>query len=68
MRDDTLVDRWLSSLPDVLRKVICRRFGLGGDEAGSLEDVSRELGVTLEEVYRLQRIALAELRNVPPFG
>ena len=68
MRDDTLVDRWLSSLPDVPRKVICRRFGLGGSEAASLEDVSRELGVSLAEAHRLQGIALTELRNIAPYG
>ncbi|MEJ2133516.1 MAG: sigma factor-like helix-turn-helix DNA-binding protein [Gammaproteobacteria bacterium] len=63
---DTLLDRWLLSLPLVHRKVICRRFGLGGAECGSLEDVSRELGVSVEEARRLQYLALTRLRSVTP--
>lgn len=66
MRNATLIDRWLSSLPEAHRRVICRRYGLGGSEPASLEEVSRELGVTLEEAHRLQHIALTRLRNITP--
>jgi len=45
------------------RRIIERRFGLGGDEACTLEQVSAEFGCTRERVRQIQDAALRKLRR-----
>ena len=59
--EDEALDRALSSLPDLERRVIELRFGLGGREPLSLENVRKELGVSRERLRRLERDALERL-------
>jgi len=56
------VRHWLDELGDRQRLVIERRYGLGGRDAATLEDVARELGVTRERVRQIQAEALDKLR------
>src|ERR671918_916010 len=57
----------LSGLLDVLddreKKIIFQRFGLNGGKPKTLEDVSKNFGVTRERIRQLQNIALAKLRR-----
>ena len=57
------VGEWLSALPDRQRRVIERRYGLNGAEIATLDDLSRELGVTRERVRQIQVEALDRLRT-----
>ena len=45
------------------RRVIERRYGLGGDEVCTLEEVSSEFGCTRERVRQIQDAALRKLRR-----
>ena len=45
------------------RRIIERRFGLGGDEACTLEQESAEFGCTRERVRQIQDAALRKLRR-----
>ena len=60
----SLVREWLGELNDKQRTVIERRFGLDGQEAGTLESLAERLGVTRERVRQIQLEALAQLRRV----
>ncbi|MBK8480601.1 MAG: sigma-70 family RNA polymerase sigma factor [Proteobacteria bacterium] len=53
----------LDRLRDRERDVLSRRFGLGGKEAQTLEEVGRDLGITRERVRQLQVRALRRLRS-----
>lgn len=53
----------LDRLRDRERDVLTRRFGLGGKEAQTLEEVGRDLGITRERVRQLQVRALRRLRS-----
>ncbi|MBK6846734.1 MAG: sigma-70 family RNA polymerase sigma factor [Proteobacteria bacterium] len=53
----------LDRLRDRERDVLTRRFGLGGKEAQTLEQVGRDLGITRERVRQLQVRALRRLRS-----
>jgi RNA polymerase primary sigma factor len=53
-----LVDR----LDDRERKILKLRFGLGGERARTLEEVSQEIGRTRERVRQIQNQALEKLR------
>lgn len=55
---------WLDSLPQQLRDVVIRRFGLQGHEAQTLEEVGEELGLTRDRVRQLQMDALKRLRDL----
>jgi hypothetical protein len=44
-------------------KIISKRFGLDGGKPKTLEDVSKDFGVTRERIRQLQNIALAKLRR-----
>jgi len=59
----SIVD-WMEELTDKQREVIARRFGLGGHEAATLEEVGSEIGLTRERVRQIQVEALRRLREI----
>lgn len=58
------LDSWLDQLNDKQRTVVKRRFGLGGVEKATLEQVGNEIGVTRERVRQIQIDALRRLRKI----
>jgi len=58
------IDLWLSRLNEKQRVVVEGRFGLGGREIATLEEVGHELGVTRERVRQIQMEALRRLRQM----
>lgn len=58
------INLWLSQLNDKQRIVLERRFGLGGGEIATLEQVGAELGITRERVRQIQIEALKQLREL----
>jgi RNA polymerase primary sigma factor len=66
LRDKNLlgeVDGLLEALDPRERKIISQRFGLDGGKPKTLEDVSKNFGITRERIRQLQNIALAKLRR-----
>ena len=59
-----VIDKWLSRLNDKQRQVVEQRFGLNGQEKGTLEDVGNAIGVTRERVRQIQMDALKRLRQI----
>jgi RNA polymerase primary sigma factor len=66
LRDENLRNE-MGGLLEVLdnreKKIISKRFGLDGGKPRTLEDVSKDFGVTRERIRQLQNIALAKLRR-----
>ena len=58
------VDACLDLLSDKQRAVVERRFGLRGQDAATLEQIGRELGVTRERVRQIQIEAIKRLRHM----
>ncbi len=58
------LEQWLDQLNDKQRIVVKRRFGLGGLEKATLEQVGNEIGVTRERVRQIQIDALRRLRKI----
>ncbi|MFO1283099.1 MAG: RNA polymerase sigma factor RpoS [Burkholderiales bacterium] len=56
------VAAWLAELPERQCRVIERRYGLNGAEIATLDELSREMGVTRERVRQIQTEALDRLR------
>jgi RNA polymerase nonessential primary-like sigma factor len=56
------VRQWLAELNERQRTVIERRYGIGGLDAATLEEVAGALGVTRERVRQIQAEALEKLR------
>ncbi len=61
--DSDRVCKILSTLPERLRFVIERRFGIGGCDPEPLSDIGRSLGVTRERTRQLERRAMSFLRQ-----
>ncbi|WP_415165589.1 RNA polymerase sigma factor RpoS [Propionivibrio sp.] len=59
-----LVNQWVEQLTDKQRRVLERRYGLGGAEVSTLEEVAAELNLTRERVRQIQIEALDQLRRV----
>jgi RNA polymerase primary sigma factor len=57
------MDGVLDVLDDREKKIISQRFGLDGGKPKTLEDVSKNFGVTRERIRQLQNLALAKLRR-----
>ncbi|VVC76188.1 RNA polymerase sigma factor RpoS [Aquicella siphonis] len=58
------LERCLSELNEKQREVLCRRFGLGGYERQTLEEVGKAVGLTRERVRQIQMSALKSLREI----
>ena len=61
---DHLVSHWVEQLPEKQRRVLERRYGLGGGETSTLEEVAVDLNLTRERVRQIQIEALDQLRRV----
>jgi RNA polymerase nonessential primary-like sigma factor len=60
---EQLVADWVKQLTSRQRLVIERRYGLGGHDAATLEDIANDLGLTRERVRQIQMEALSKLRK-----
>jgi|LakMenEpi03Aug12_release.lakeMendotaPanAssembly.Ray.scaffolds.fasta_scaffold163411_2 RNA polymerase nonessential primary-like sigma factor len=60
---EALVAEWVSQLTDRQRLVVERRYGLGGQDPATLEDIANDLGLTRERVRQIQMEALSALRK-----
>jgi RNA polymerase nonessential primary-like sigma factor len=58
------VREWLTQLTAKQRRVIERRYGLGGEDVCTLERLAQELGLTRERVRQIQIEALGSLRRI----
>jgi RNA polymerase primary sigma factor len=56
----------LRALPDRQRRLLELRFGLGGHEEHSLQEIGERLGITRERVRQLEAAALATIRASSP--
>ncbi len=59
-----LLQQWMQQLSPRHQDVIRRRFGLGGFEPKTLENVGKDIGLTRERVRQIQIEALKQLRNI----
>ena len=59
-----LVGNWVDQLPEKQRRVLERRYGLGGADISTLEEVAAELSLWREGVRQIQIEALDQLRRV----
>lgn len=53
----------LQELNEKYREVLCRRFGLGGYERQTLDEVGKALNLTRERVRQIQMLSLKTLRE-----
>ena len=58
------LEKCLYELNDKQREILCRRFGLGGYERETLEEVGKAVGLTRERVRQIQMQALKALREI----
>lgn len=63
VRRRTELMAWIKELPEKEQTVIVSRFGLDGDEARTLEEIGRQMGLTRERVRQIEMMALGRLRN-----
>lgn len=63
VRRRTELMAWVKELPDKEQTVIVSRFGLDGDEARTLEEIGRQMGLTRERVRQIEMMALVRLRG-----
>jgi RNA polymerase nonessential primary-like sigma factor len=54
----------LAELNEKQREVLSRRFGLGGYDRQTLEEVGEAVGLTRERVRQIQMSALKALRDI----
>lgn len=57
------VNRFLCILTDKQKEVICNYFGIGTDNAMSLDDIARKFHITPERVRQIKDKALTKLRE-----
>jgi RNA polymerase sigma factor (sigma-70 family) len=57
------VDKLLSVLDEREKEVVRLRFGLGGDDPRTLEEVGTALHLTRERIRQIERTALSKLRH-----
>ena len=63
-RSQEMVQGMLGRLNDRERRVLISRYGIGGADAQTLEQLGRELGVTKERVRQIESRAQEKLRKI----
>jgi len=63
-RSQEIVQGMLGRLNDRERRVLISRYGIGGADAQTLEQLGRELGVTKERVRQIESRAQEKLRKI----
>lgn len=58
-----VIKEYISKLSLEERVVMCRRYGIDGEDPKSVEEVANELLMTVEEVERIETKALRKLRE-----
>ncbi|MDD5435032.1 MAG: sigma-70 family RNA polymerase sigma factor [Nitrospira sp.] len=58
------IDTWLDRLKPKERDVICKRFGLLGQEPMTLEEIGQEFGLTRERIRQIEATSLGKLRGI----
>jgi len=61
--DTYLINEVLPTLEPREQEILRSRFGFGGDEKKTLEEIGKKFGVTRERIRQIQEIALAKLRE-----
>jgi RNA polymerase primary sigma factor len=61
---DGALERALASLPELERRVVELRFGIGDGEALSIQESARRLGISRERLRRTEREALERLARM----
>jgi RNA polymerase sigma factor (sigma-70 family) len=59
----TQIDQALAGLEDRERTILMLRFGIGGEEPKTLEEIGEHFGLTRERIRQMQNRALAKLRH-----
>ena len=59
-----LLKRWVGQLGEKQQQVLQRRYGLGGIDASTLEEIALDLNLTRERVRQIQIEALDQLRRI----
>ena len=59
-----LLNRWVGQLGEKQQEVLQRRYGLGGTESCTLEEIALDLNLTRERVRQIQIEALDHLRRI----
>ncbi|TXI75452.1 MAG: RNA polymerase sigma factor RpoS [Dokdonella sp.] len=59
-----LLQSWLNQLAVKHRQVLERRYGLGGIEPSTLEEIASDMGLTRERVRQIQVEGLDQLRRI----
>ncbi|MBI2205137.1 MAG: sigma-70 family RNA polymerase sigma factor [Candidatus Rokubacteria bacterium] len=57
------VERALATLPPRAQSILRLRFGIGGGDEHTLDEIGRQFGVTRERVRQIEADALAKLRS-----
>jgi RNA polymerase primary sigma factor len=60
------VQEMLGRLTDRERRILVSRYGIGGANALTLEQIGKELGITKERVRQIQSRAQNKLRKIAP--
>jgi RNA polymerase primary sigma factor len=61
--DTSLINEVLPTLEPREQEILRSRFGFGGDEEKTLEEIGKKFGVTRERIRQIQEIALIKLRE-----
>ncbi|WP_374681516.1 RNA polymerase sigma factor RpoS [Accumulibacter sp.] len=59
-----LLRTWVGQLGEKQQQVLLRRYGLGGGETSTLEEIALDLNLTRERVRQIQIEALDQLRRI----
>jgi len=59
-----LLLRWLAQLGDKQQEILQRRYGLGGTEPCTLEEIALDMNLTRERVRQIQIEAIDQLRRI----
>jgi len=62
LNGDTELERYINLMPEIQQKFLHLRYGLGSESRNSHHEISRKLGLSIEELIDIERASIKQLK------
>ena len=62
MNGDTEFDRYINLMPEIQKKFLHLRYSLGSESKHTHHEISRELGLSIEELIDIERVSIKQIK------
>ena len=62
LNGDTEFERYINLMPEIQQKILHLRYGLGSESMHTHHEISRKLGLSVEEIIYIERVSIKKIK------